>query len=208
MPIIDPDVRKLRFLAMVNSQVRGATKKEIAEEFRVSTRTVERTLSWGKRAGFIVEAEDHLLETLLPLAQTAIKAEIEREIAEGGAQTALKVWDKVVKGRDAKKGGDNAPGDDDELASIITSMRKQAALEERTVEGALVEPTANLLLLPAGAAERANSNRDEHGRFKSSKETAPADGQIDSEDGEGESPDPGWGPEEPREEHRPIGEGD
>lgn len=131
--IRDPALRKLRFLRFVDDKLSGLTHPQIAEKNGVSVNTVDREMSWGKRAGIIVEAEDHLLSTLFPLAKQAIidaltprtifdeKGEV-KEVIPGDVGVAMKLYDKVVKGREAKGEGNSL----DELTKFIAARRQMA----------------------------------------------------------------------------------
>lgn len=151
--IIDPELKRLRFLTYVNDKLRGLTREQIAEKWNVSKDTVERTLSWGKKAGIIADAEDKLLSEIFPLAEATIKAAVQTDI-----QAAMKIYTMVVKGRDAKSGDGARNVDEDELAKFMAERRRRQQLLEDTTDGEVIHspgalPSAALALPAATGAE-------------------------------------------------------
>jgi hypothetical protein len=127
----DPALKRLRFLHFLNDRLMGLTIPRIAEKWNVHEDTVSRTLTWGKRAGLIADAEDRLLSEIFPAAEkTIIEA-----IKDGDAVTAREIYKMVVKGRDAKKGDGSASTDEDELARYMAERRKKQEQIENTVDG-------------------------------------------------------------------------
>ncbi len=134
--ILDPQMKRLRFLKMLDLKIRGHGNKEIAREFNLSLKTVERTLTWGKRADLITQEEDHILETLLPLARSAIKGALEA----GDAKVALDIYKGTgILSKNKAKAPPGAADPQAELARHIAQKRAAAQLLEDTVDGELVQ---------------------------------------------------------------------
>lgn len=88
MPIRDEQVLRARALAMVERRIRSVPLKDIAAEFNVTIRTVERNLDYAKRAGLIVQFEDRILQELVPAAIETFKKAIE----DGNVEIAKEVF--------------------------------------------------------------------------------------------------------------------
>ena len=111
----------------------GATAPEIAQEFGVSTETVKRELSYAKKAGLIVDAEDRILQELVPSALDSILTALkDTEKPHESAKIGLDLLKGILPSF-SKKQGPAAPGDsDDELQRYIASVRA-AAVESEVV---------------------------------------------------------------------------
>lgn len=136
----------------MNEKIEGRTNRQIAERFGVSEKTVERSLSWGNRAGIIADAEDHLLERLLPKVTRVLEAALNPVVDEkgeivshGDVTVALKLYDKIVKGRDSKE----KSAQEDELTRFIDARRQRAAELQNTVEGQTLPAAPQMKFLPA-----------------------------------------------------------
>lgn len=111
--------------------MRNMTNKALAIEFNCSTDTVERTLTWAKRADIFASFEDKIVQELIPLAHTAIRD----ALADGNAKIAIEVF----KGLNLLKTGQGAPqsaqrAHDDDLAAYISAKRDHAQLRENTID--------------------------------------------------------------------------
>lgn len=153
------DLRRLRAHAMIQARVQdGMSKKEIAEKFNVSTKTVERTLTWAKKADLFVEYEDRLMTDLLPLAYEALKSAL-------GPDGDPKIAIQILKGLNLLKTDHpktvQQVTQEQNLADYIAAKREQAQLEEMTEDGELVE-TDGARLLSAGDVP-ADSGREKAG---------------------------------------------
>lgn len=62
---------------MMALRIRGSSYRDIATEFNVSEDTVERTLSFAKKAGLIASFEDRILQELMPAAIETYKKAME-----------------------------------------------------------------------------------------------------------------------------------
>lgn len=191
--ITDPGMKKLRALAMVRERIMGNSPAEIAEKFQVSKKTVERTLTYAKRAGLIVEESDRILEDMVPLARGVLI----QALQDGDVTVALEVYKGTgLFGAKGKTHGVNT--DDDELLRHIERLRRQAAELEATTEGELVNgfglPEGRLLdggqpQLEAGSPVKGSEPADDEVRVDeisavervAVEEGAPEDGPTDGE---------------------------
>ncbi len=162
MAVNEPKFRRLRAMKMVEGKVmRNMTNRELADEFRCSVDTVERTLTWAKRADIFASYEDKIVEELIPLAHTAIRD----ALADGNAKIAVEVF----KGLNLLRTGQSAPGTvaraaDDDLAAYIAAKRDKAQLlastidvtpEEGSHERTTTETPGTPAALSAGSADPA-----------------------------------------------------
>jgi hypothetical protein len=125
--IRDPQLKRLRALMMLDYKLRhSATHAQVGKEFNVSEKTVMKTLTWARRAGLFVEAEDKIVQELVPLAHKAIAVGLE----EGGPEAmkiAVKIFEGVLPGFGKKRGPkskhDPSTNSGDELAAYINHLR-------------------------------------------------------------------------------------
>ncbi len=119
----DPDLRRLRALRMIEMRIKGKTLAEVAKEFGVSKDTVERSLSWAKKAELVVQAEDKILRELVPAATAALRAVLAGENDEVKAKTALEIFKGTLPSFAKGKSNAVAPGADGGLAAYVNSLR-------------------------------------------------------------------------------------
>lgn len=116
---------------MVEGKVmRNMTNPQLAKEFNCSVDTVERTLTWAKRADIFATYEDKIVQELIPLAHSAIRD----ALADGNAKIAVEVF----KGLNLLRTGPAAVGSparaaEDDLAAYIATKRDKAQLAEQTI---------------------------------------------------------------------------
>lgn len=183
MAVHDPELKRLRYLMFLNEKLMNRTNLEIALKYNVDTKTVERSLTWGKRNGIIADAEDHLLNSLMPKVQKVI----EQALEDGDTTVAMKLYDKVVKGRDAKKG--EGVVDEDELTKFIARRRAKQQQIEATVEGELSE-LPSITGQPADAGEISDETRADERRSDPIPPSEAPIGTIDGEIGADFNPNP------------------
>ena len=144
MAIVEPKFRKLRAMKMVEGKVlRNMTNKDLAQEFKCSVDTVERTLTWAKRADIFASFEDKIVQELLPLAHSAIRD----ALVNGNAKIGI----DVLKGVNLLRPGQAATNSvqhiqDEDLAAYIATKRERAQLQENTLEGETVSPPVYALV--------------------------------------------------------------
>ena len=89
MAVTEPKFKRLRAMKMVEGKVmRNMTNTQLAKEFNCSVDTVERTLTWAKRADIFATYEDKIVQELIPLAHSAIRD----ALADGNAKIAVEVF--------------------------------------------------------------------------------------------------------------------
>ena len=131
MAVTEPKFKRLRAMKMVEGKVmRNMTNTQLAKEFNCSVDTVERTLTWAKRADIFATYEDKIVQELIPLAHSAIRD----ALADGNAKIAVEVF----KGLNLLRTGPAAQGSiqqakDDDLAAYIANKRDKAQLLENTI---------------------------------------------------------------------------
>lgn len=111
---------------MLLMHIKGASRPEIAKEFRVSEKTIARTLSWAKQAQLLVEVEDQILSDLLPAAVKAVKTALASDTATDidKGKLAIELFKGSIPGfgkKPADQAKSTAPGED--LASYINRFR-------------------------------------------------------------------------------------
>ena len=133
----DPQLRKLRAIKMLEYKVNNAaTNVEIAKAFNVSYDTVERTLSWAKKAQILVELEDKALQELLPAAHEAVKRLLEdTENPVAAAQVALELMKGFMPSMGKKKSDASGGGSSDELSRYINEFRAGEGVLDGQVVG-------------------------------------------------------------------------
>lgn len=83
----DPDIRRLRALAMLHRRMANISRAAIAEEFNVLPATVDKEMDWAKKQGLIQNYENQILNDLVPDAIKTVKA----AVADGNVKAALEV---------------------------------------------------------------------------------------------------------------------
>lgn len=155
---MEPKFKRIRAMKMVEGKVmRNMTNTQLAKEFNCSVDTVERTLTWAKRADIFATYEDKIVQELIPLAHSAIRD----ALADGNAKIAVEVF----KGLNLLKTGQAAQGtiqraQDDDLAAYIATKRDKAQLLENTIT---IEPVRTALEAGEGYDETADSGSLDQG---------------------------------------------
>ena len=158
----DPQLKKLRALMMVQFRVRNnASTADIAQEFGVSEKTVQRTMAWVKRAGLIAEMEDKILTELMPEAHKAIKVALQDdEHKQEAGRLGIELFKGVVPG--FKKAANAGPiAQVNELERYLEEIRSESGdIIDGEVEGTTLrlEPPAAQSAPPEGDAESAGGN--------------------------------------------------
>lgn len=180
--IHDPELRRLRAIQMMQARVAGNSVKKVAEMFQVSEDTVQRTLTYAKRAGILVERSDTILQRMVPLAETAIiEALKDRDVDPvTRANIALKIYEGVgLLGNKGKPSG--ALDGDNELSKAMQELRERAELEASTTEGELVSGPPQRLLPDAVGLATARPGEEDLQQPPALAENAPDDSvRLDS----------------------------
>ena len=71
-------IKRVRAKKMLAARVEGQTLDTIGKQFACSPDTVRRLLDWAERAGIVAEAEDRILEELVPLAINAFQSALKK----------------------------------------------------------------------------------------------------------------------------------
>jgi hypothetical protein len=107
----------------------NASNTDLAHQFNLSERQVEKTLSWAKKAELLVGLEDQVLQEIVPLATEAIKSALRSDNVKVASDVAIRVFEATVPS--FKKGGaagtSGAPADND-IESYIARLRDEASL--------------------------------------------------------------------------------
>jgi hypothetical protein len=157
----DPEMRRLRGLMMLEFKLRNnATNAQVGKEFNMSEKSVNQTFSWMRKAGLIAQAEDKVLQELVPLAHNALKAALtQTDDLELASQRAIDIFKGMLPAfskkptvtKDAPQGGD--------LSSYIDELRKgelsDSESADRAIEGEVVGalPAAASSHYPEGDAD-------------------------------------------------------
>jgi hypothetical protein len=84
-------VKRARAAQWIVEAASGLTYKQIAQKHDTTITTVYRVMKWAEREGFFEKADEAVRNRLVPIAIDAVEKKILREIAEGEAETALKI---------------------------------------------------------------------------------------------------------------------
>ena len=151
--IRDPDERRLRALMMLEYRIKNAASlKQIAKEFNVAPKTVQKNLSWARKAGFVADAEDKILQELVPAAHTAIL----KALQDGNATVALEIFKGTLPGFGKKQPTITVTGGDD-LDSYLSELR---AAEPLAIDGETVEPEPQRLITSGETPAAAQGDDD------------------------------------------------
>jgi hypothetical protein len=207
--IRDPQLKKLRALKIAELRVLGKTIPQVAKAMGLAEKTVDRTLSWAKRAGVYTEEQDIILQEMVPLARNVLL----QALREGDVSIALEVYKgtELFGRKSGAKGGSQGGGDEDELERWINSRRRQASDRENSVDGELLPAGGTQLtvgerkLLPAaGELDSGQPTNQESGTFPPgnavdgtvSSQTSSPVGSVDGEVGSSVGGDPHYGEDE------------
>ena len=83
----NPDLRRVRALAMMQRRMANISLSDIAQEFNVKAITVSNELAWAKKQGLIENYQQQLLNELVPEAIKTVKV----AIADGNVKAAIEV---------------------------------------------------------------------------------------------------------------------
>lgn len=86
-PLRDPDIRRLRALAMLQRRLAGLSRSDIAAEFGCVVTTVDKEMDWARKQGLLVSYENKILEDLVPDAIKTVRA----AVSNGDVKAALEV---------------------------------------------------------------------------------------------------------------------
>jgi predicted transcriptional regulator len=119
----DPAQRRLRALMMLRMRVgKSASYKDIAKEFNVTPDTVKRTLKWAEKAGLLADAEDKIIQELLPAAHAALLKALASADEDVAGKYAIEIFKGTVTGfKKEKASGPSAESHD--LSSYINQLR-------------------------------------------------------------------------------------
>lgn len=91
--LVVPQVKRLRAMQMLEMRVSGKKIVDIAKHFNCSDDTVARTLDWAAREGLIQDAEEKILQGLVPAAI----AVYEKALKEGDTFVAKDILGHLAK---------------------------------------------------------------------------------------------------------------
>lgn len=124
----DPQEARLRAYKMLEYRLQnGASMKQIAEKFNVSVATTERVLSYARKAGLVAEAEDRILNELVPAAHKAIMTGLtDTEHPQDAAKLGIEVFKGTVPSFGKRpQGKSTSSNDEDALSRAIAEAREQ-----------------------------------------------------------------------------------
>lgn len=82
------EIKRLKALKVLNHKVNGLTQIQIEQEMNISPSAQRRLMTWAQKANLIAEAEDTILEKIVPAALSRVHKAIEEE---GDTSTALEI---------------------------------------------------------------------------------------------------------------------
>ncbi len=131
-----PALLDARAMAMVERRIHGRTLSQIAEEFNVSTDTVQRSLSRAEKMNLAERYEDYLMGRLANLALGAYEA----ALMENDTAVATKVLESIgliKKPKESKGKGDE--GDEDSWEAYFKVRKKRSGNENATAAPTVIE---------------------------------------------------------------------
>lgn len=138
----DTQLKRLRALMMLEFKIKNAASNvAVAKQFNVNPKTVERTLSWARRAGIIVDYEDKVLQELMPLAHQALKG----ALAKGNVEVALEIFKGLLPSFNKKAVNGPTVSSGNELAAYIDQLRGELGV----IDGEVLEDSTPRALPPA-----------------------------------------------------------
>lgn len=97
----------------------------------MSEQTIVNILTYAKRAGLVADAEDKILQELVPAAHQAIKD----ALAEGDAKIAIEIFKGVLPGfSKSKQPSPTVTSGDDDLAAYIDRLRNGNGVIDGQIE--------------------------------------------------------------------------
>lgn len=82
------EIKKIKALRVLDHKVNGLTAKQIEEQMNISPSAQRRLMSWAEKANLIAEAEDTILEKIVPEALSRVLKAVSEE---GDTSTALEI---------------------------------------------------------------------------------------------------------------------
>ena len=127
---------------MLKLRVAGVKTAEIAKQFNVSHDTVDRTLSWGERAGLFAQYEDQILVNIVPAALKAIYD----AMLDGDAQVALETLklyhapkQSAKQSTKSNNSSDSDSSGSEDLMLFVKQLRDASQASIDDVEGEIVD---------------------------------------------------------------------
>lgn len=164
--LLDPQLRRLRALQIIQQRIAGASRKDIAASLNVSIDTIKRETHWAKNNNLLEDAEERLLGNLLTKAMNVA----EMHLDEGNLDAAKEVFKIFLNANQQKaKREDKAEDRDFDLESYFRDRRQGAITVESTPVAPEGAPVALLQgrhggtaeSTPAGAASEAGQDAGE-----------------------------------------------
>jgi hypothetical protein len=147
----DPGIRRYRALLMIRYKVlNNATNKTIAREFKVAEKTVDKTMSWARKANVLAKLEDRLLDELGPLAIETLKGAMTGP--DASPTVALEVLNKMIFKTNKSAQADPVSNELERYVNQLRGGSEPTALEGEIVRSELPEP-AEVRSLPPHEAD-------------------------------------------------------
>ena len=144
--IRDPAERRLRALMMLEYRIKNAASlEEIAKEFNVAPKTVQKNLTWARKAGLVADAEDKILQELVPLAHEAIKKALASNDPEVAGKFGIEIFKGTMSGFQKKPANTVTSTGGDDLDTYLAALRA----ESNVIDGETLESKPQRALPPA-----------------------------------------------------------
>ena len=163
MGLYDPELKRIRAVHIVHLKTtKGLNNIQVGKELGISRDTVERSLTFAKKAGLFVDYENKIIQEIIPLALEAIKTALK----DGDSETALEILRGMnVAGFNKDKAKNPvAEADDSDFHKYISEARKVKQIQEDSIEGTIIENSGLAGLLestnPPNAAAEAPISED------------------------------------------------
>ena len=189
--IRDPDEKRLRALMMLQYRLQhSATYVEIGKKFNLSAESVKNNLTWARKAGLVADAEDKILQELVPAAHKALLAALAKD-DKTAAHAAIEIFKGVLPTFAGRKTPTVTSTGGDDLDTYLAQLRASETSDTPIISGELVEGEAQRAL-PAGETESPSQGDAEStggiAVCSSSPEECPQEVGPGSDEGTGSDP--------------------
>jgi transposase-like protein len=148
--IRDPAEKRLRALMMLEMRLKqAASLEEIAKAFNVAPKTVQKNLTWARKAGLIADAEDKILQELVPAAHEALLKALRDPTNRDAGKLAIDVFKGTISGFKKEPARTVTATGGDDLDTYLDRLR---ADNPNILDGETVEGGAQRALPPAPAS--------------------------------------------------------
>ena len=121
----NPALRRVRALKIVHALLSpGATRKSVAQEMGLSTKTIEREVAYAEKEGILKEAQEMLAQELIPRAMEVfrkhLQMQLERSDKKGADPPDLDAAKEILRGTHVLAGANQPTLFEEEKTEVLT----------------------------------------------------------------------------------------